>query len=179
MRVSRAARSPSPIRGTNRRTCTSRSARARRPRRPIRSGRRPAVTACTVVRAAVRIQRSASVSASAGGSAIASGKPFVERGDEAQRVPHLLVEAARFVALFFVEAQLLRLEPHLAQDAEAEAVGAVLLDEVHRVDRVAEALAHLAALQIEHQRRDEHGRERDAGRRSAGPASPCARPTGR
>ena len=89
------------------------------------------------------------------------GQAFVERGDEAQRVPKLVVEAARLVAFFFIEAQLLRFEAHLAQDPEAEAVGTVFLDQVHRVDGVAEALAHLAPLQIEDQRRDEHGRERD------------------
>ena len=120
------------------------------------------VTASTVARNLVRIQRSAKRQPVGRRQPDLFRQAFFERSDEAQRIPQLVVEASRLVALFFIETQLLRFEPHLAQDAEAEPVGAVLLDQIHRVDRVAEALAHLAALQIEHQRRDEHGRKRHA-----------------
>ena len=92
---------------------------------------------------------------------VGAGQAFVERDGVAQRVPELGREALRLVAVALVEAQLLRLQAHLAQDAEARAVGAVLGHEIgHRVDRVAERFGHLAALHVEHQRRDEHRLER-------------------
>ncbi len=49
----------------------------------------------------------------------------------------------------------------MPDDPETRGVGAVLRDQVHRIDRVVQALGHLPALQIEHQRRDKHLPERD------------------
>ena len=45
--------------------------------------------------------------------------------------------------------------PRFGPRIDPERIGAVLLDQLHRIDHVAQTLGHLAALQIEYQRRDE------------------------
>src|SRR5271170_1299704 len=76
--------------------------------------------------------------------------------DVAGCVPELVCEASRFVAVALIETKLLGLEPHLAQNAEACPVRTVICDQVDWVDNISEALAHLAAVNIEYERRHEH-----------------------
>ena len=65
-------------------------------------------------------------------------------------------------------ADVLRLGGHAGQ-GEAHGVGAVAVDDVQRVDAVAQALGHLAALAVLDHRVDVHVAERDGRRGSTGP----------
>ncbi len=73
----------------------------------------------------------------------------------AERVPELVCKTPCFVAVALIEPKLLRLEPHLTQNAEACAVCTVICDQVDWVDDVSKALAHLAAVNVEDERRHE------------------------
>ena len=66
---------------------------------------------------------------------------------EAAGVPELVAEVLAALDPLLLEADVLALGRD-RDDAEAQAVGAVLVDQVERVGRIAERLRHLAALRV-------------------------------
>ncbi len=89
---------------------------------------------------------------------------FQVHEDEAAGVPDLVGEVAAREQLVLGELDVL-VAGDLQHEAEAHAVGAVVLHEVERVDAGAERLAHPLALGVEDRRVDDHVVERDLRRR--------------
>src|SRR4030088_569402 len=79
---------------------------------------------------------------------------------EPHRVPKFRGEVAAFLDLFFVETNVLpaRRNPH---KTEAQPVGAVLINQLERIRRVAEALRHLAPLLVPNESGKENIAERN------------------
>jgi len=72
---------------------------------------------------------------------------------EPRGVPEFRGEVAPFFDLFFIEADILTARRD-AHQAKAQPVGAVFLDQLQRVRRVAEQLRHFAALLVTNQARE-------------------------